>query len=283
MQKNLLLTALVFGLLTSCSSDKLDYQAFKSLQDYSVPLFNQEGSGKHALFIFPHTDDEITCAGTIDQLKQNGWTVSLLTLTKGQAPEEKATRAAEWEKAVDVLRIDNHEIMDLPNNAWENVMRNEIEFWYDNQDSVENIVYRAIGRYQPDIVFTYDTALGGYGHPEHRVTATAVSAVFQRYKGEESFPVQRLMQVTLPEKLEQKLLGTMEPYHNAIKHTGNKTLPEPTLAFDITENWATKRKAASAYTSQAGTMRSFLLLPNEQDTASHYATFDREYYFEVKR
>lgn len=106
------LSTLILFVLISCSDKGIDYKKFIESQDYNIPLFADSYKNKIALFIFPHPDDEIVCAGTITQLKKNGWTVNLLTLTQGQ-PEEKATRGNEWSKAMKELAIDNYEILDL--------------------------------------------------------------------------------------------------------------------------------------------------------------------------
>lgn len=276
------LTALTLFILLSCSKKRIDYEKFKEAQDYSIPLFADSYKNKTALFIFPHPDDEIVCAGTISQLKKNGWTVNLLTLTQGQ-PEEKAIRKNEWLKAVNELAFDNYEILDLPNNSWDNVIKNSIAFWYDRTDSLERIIEGSIQRIRPALVFTYDTALGAYGHPEHRISALAACNVLLNHKSDTLFSVERILQITLPEKQEQLMLSAAESYKNAIKLTGNKTLPDPTVAFDITKDWKVKRKAASLYASQEGSMKKFFLLPEVKDTTLHYKTFDREYYCEIKK
>lgn len=54
---------------------------------------------KKAMFIFPHPDDEITCAGTIAKMKTNNWEVYLLTLTKGSDDQDKMVRTNEWNRA----------------------------------------------------------------------------------------------------------------------------------------------------------------------------------------
>jgi len=276
------LKTLILFVLLSCSDKGIDYEKYKESQDYTTPLFADSYKSKIALFIFPHPDDEIVCAGTITQLKKNGWTINLLTLTQGQ-PDEKTIRKKEWLKAVKELAIDNYEILDLPNNSWDNVIKNNITFWYDKTDSLESIIYRAIQKNRPTLLFTYDTALGAYGHPEHRISALAANNVFLNHKSDTLFSVERILQITLPEKQEQLMLNSAESYKNAIKLTGNKTLPDPTVAFDISKYWNVKRNAASLYASQEGSMKKFFLLPEIQDTTNHYKTFDKEYYFEIKK
>jgi len=267
----------------SCDRHETDFRKWKSCQDYTVPLFKDDFENKSALLIFPHPDDEITCAGTIFELKKLGWKVNLLTLTQGSTPEEKAMRKEEWKNAVEVLNLDDAQLLDLSNNTWDNVLANKIDFWYDHGDSLERIIENAISLYQPSLLITYDTALGAYGHPEHRMSALAAIRVLSNHREDSVFSVQKILQMTIPQSMENELLVSRESYINAVKWTGNTTLPEPTVAFDIAPYWPWKRQAALEYTTQAHVLRKFYLLPEEEDTAMHYNTFDREYFFEINR
>jgi LmbE family N-acetylglucosaminyl deacetylase len=277
----LIITISSFSFFTE--NNKIDYARFKSAQDYNVPPFDNSEKNKTALFIFPHADDEIACAGTILQLKDSGWTIDLLTLTQGPL-NEKIVRTNEWKNAVSILHIDNYEILDLPNNSWDNVRKDEIDFWFDHQDSIENIIYKTIQKYKPTYVFTFDTVFGGYGHPEHLIYALSVYNVFQKYKRDSLFFVKGILQLTLPKKLAQLVFGNELYYYNSYKNeknsSSNKTLPDPTIAFDISNGWANKRKAALAYVSQYPALK--LFLPKPTDTTIHYKTFDREYFSEIK-
>ena len=156
--KKLLPLCIIFFICIACNdTNTVDYKSFKEAQDHSVPLFNTTEANKAALFVFPHPDDEITCAGTIAQLKEKGWRVNLLTLTKGQPDVEGLTD--ELKNAGTVLGLDDHEILDLPNNSWDTVLDNTIDFWNENTDSIENIIYKSILKHKPSLLFTYDTAL----------------------------------------------------------------------------------------------------------------------------
>ncbi len=273
----------IFSLWTFIScSNSVDYDAFKKSQDYNVPLWVDEYPNKVALFIFPHPDDEIVCAGTIAQLKQSGWQVDLLTLTRGQ-PEEKSIRSEEWRRAVRSLHVDNSELLDFTNNSWDSVLANKISFWYDHRDTLEHVILRTIQKYRPSLLFTYDTALGGYEHPEHRMTAKYSTNIFQHHQNDSLFSIEKILQITLTDEMEKLALGNSATYKNAIEVNGNSSLPAPTIAFDIVNNWPDKRRAALCYESQAGTLSKFHLLPAVEDTTNHYQTFDREYYSEIKK
>jgi LmbE family N-acetylglucosaminyl deacetylase len=272
---------LAFALVSCTSSKKVDYTSLKACQDYSIPEFKFETPNKVVLFVFPHPDDEIVCAGTALQLQEKGWETHLLTLTKGSS-EEKKTRFSEWQNATRQLKFSTSEIYDLINNNWDDVLKNKIQFWYTEMDSVKNVIYTAIRKYNPSVVITYDSALGGYGHPEHRISAIQVARLFSEKQNDSSFSVKCILQITLPEKMEKKMLSNSEPYLNAIKNTGNLTLPQPTYAFDIFPQWSLKNKAALCYKSQLNTLKKFNLVASPEDSLLHYKTFDREYFKEIK-
>ena len=278
------LSSLLFlTLFLACQNSKTDYDAFKKAQDYSVPLWNKISANARpvALLIFPHPDDEVVCGGTIAILNQNGWEVDLLTLTQGNAGEKEA-RKKEWQNAINALSIDHSTLLDLPNNTWMDIVNDKIIFWNENMDSIRHIIEAAIRQYQPSLLFTYDEMLGGYGHPEHRLTAVAVREVFEKNKQDSSFAPSAIFQSTLPEKLETTMLSSLDSYKKAV-HIAGKNLPDPSIAFDIIKTWPVKRQAAAAYPSQAKTLKKFYLLPDEADTVKHYVTFDREYYTVIKR
>jgi LmbE family N-acetylglucosaminyl deacetylase len=270
-------------LVLSCQRTRINYEAFKQAQDYSVPLWTDDLTKIKpvALLIFPHPDDEVVCAGTIATLKQQGWEVDLLTLTQGEATEKDA-RKKEWQRSMNALGIDHSTLLDLPNNSWSDIVHNKIIFWNENMDSIRRIVEAAIRQYQPSLLFTYDDVLGGYGHPEHRLTAVAVKEVFEKNRQDSSFSPSAIFQSTLPQKLELAMLQNLDSYKKAVNEMG-KDLPDPSIAFDISTTWPVKRQAASSYPSQIKTLKKFYLLPEEADTVKHYAAFDREYYTVINR
>jgi N-acetylglucosamine malate deacetylase 2 len=276
---NKMLIIIAIALLAACSS-KVDYASWKETQDYNVPLWSDSFENKTALVVFPHPDDEVVVAGTIDFLKRSGWRVNLLMLTKGNSAE-KEVRMEELQRASAIMGFENVEITDLPNNSWDAVLSNEIVFWYDNIDSIENIIYRSIMQHRPSLIITYDTVFGAYGHPEHRISALSAYNVAMKHKGDSLFPVECLLQSTLTEKMEQKMIVGSEAYENAKVITGYTTLPEPTVSFDITESWPVKAEAAAEYISQSAVLTKFFILPGTDNRSEHFDAFNREYFYEI--
>jgi N-acetylglucosamine malate deacetylase 2 len=264
--------------ISSCDIyNSFNYYRIENAQDLNVPRFVDTFQNKNALFIFPHTDDEVFFAGTIDLLKQNGWKISLLTLTIGQ-PSEKSYRIEEWKNSCNILSIDHTEIHDLLNNSWKNVKENKIEFWYEHEDSIKNIIENKIAFIQPSLVFSYDTFIGNYGHPEHRLASIFTHRVIANHQQDSAYSVKLLLNSTMPEALEMVLYRFYEPHTKACKFNKNEGLLDPDISFDIAKHWNTKRNAALAYKSQTHTLKKLFVLPDDKDTTTHFKAFPREYY-----
>lgn len=270
--------------ICGCKNTQLNYGQIAQMQDASVPLWEiQDANPQKVMFIFPHPDDEITCAGTIAKMKANNWEVYLLTLTKGSDEQDKTIRSNEWNAAAKSLGYDKTLLTDFYNNSWEDIMHKKVLFWPESHDSISSLIYNTILDWQPDVLITYDDAIGGYGHPEHFLSAQIVRELFTTHSGTTGFSPQHLYQITLPLALENFIVADLPAYKMAIEQYGVEGLPEPDLAVDITPYWPAKRNAAACYQSQAEILNKFYLLPSNTDTAAHYATFNKEYYREIKR
>ncbi len=143
------------------SGKKLDYAKFKATQDY-IPFryLKMLSPTRRPCSFFRMQTMKFVCAGTIATLKESGWEVHLLTLTQGQASCESHSKKGMGKRRCGTSSWTKQRFWTLPNNTWENVMRDSIVFWYDHQDSVDHIIERAIQKYKPSVLFTYDTALG---------------------------------------------------------------------------------------------------------------------------
>lgn len=271
-------------LLFGCNPTRVNYSEIAAMQNNTLPLWHFDTlHPQKAMFIFPHPDDEITCAGTIAKMKANNWDVYLLTLTKGSDEQDKMVRTNEWNAAAKSLGYDKTLLCDFYNNSWSDIMQQNVRFWPENLDSISSLIFNTVMDWQPDILITYDDAIGGYGHPEHLLSAKIVRDLFSTHLGNTSFSPKYLYQMTLPQALEDFIVADLPSYKMAIEQYGLDGLPDPDLAVEITEFWPAKRNAASSYQSQAEILNKFYLLPSNADTAAHYTTFNKEYYREIKR
>lgn len=270
------LSLLILLLLSSCGS-RIDYEAVKSYQDPSVPALELAADmDTRVLLVFPHADDEMICAGLLTQLKAQGANIHLLTL--GSDIDDPERREAEQACAAEAFGIDHFDLLGLPNNPWDQVLSDSIVYWYDHQEEIKRHIQRKIDAYRPHILITYDTEIGGYGHPEHRISAELVEEIFLEQVQDSNSSAHSLYQMTLTEGLEGFLVKGKQSYELALERTGSKGLPEPEVALDIRPYWETKNRAGHCYASQAKTLKKFNLIVDEEDLEAHREAFSHEYY-----
>ncbi|WP_181392020.1 PIG-L deacetylase family protein [Deinococcus irradiatisoli] len=130
------------------------------------------------LLIVPHPDDEVYGAsGTLMDLIEEGHTVGLVTLTRGEAgrtlglcdtPEELARlREAELRACLDVIGVQVHEQLQFPDKALR-----EQPF-----EALVEAARSAMQRHRPETVLTFPPN-GSNGHPDHVTTHKAVKAAW---------------------------------------------------------------------------------------------------------
>ncbi len=130
------------------------------------------------LLIVPHPDDEVYGAsGTLMDMLEDGQTVGLVTLTRGEAGrmlglcetrEELARlREAELRACLDTIGVQIHEQMHFPDKA---LAEEALETLVDAARS-------AMQRHRPERVLTF-APNGSNGHPDHVTTHRAVKAAW---------------------------------------------------------------------------------------------------------
>ena len=267
--------------LTSCGNP-VDYEAVKSYQDPSLTALSiAPDTVARALLVFPHADDELTVAGLVSKMKEQGMEVHLLTL--GADIDDPERREREAVCAAEKLGIDHFEQASLPNNSWNQVLSDSIVYWYDHRDEIKARIREKVDAFRPHVLVTYDTEIGGYGHPEHRISAELVEEIFEEGRGDSTFLGQQLFQMTLTEKLEEFLVKGRESYDLALERTGSAGLPAPDVSLDIQPYWKVKDEAGACYVSQAKTLKKFHLVSKEGHFEEHAAAFSHEYYRVVER
>lgn len=282
--KIIFLAALIIGSAVNKGSSQVNYREIASLQNHSVPMLElQADKSTRVLLIFPHSDDETLVAGLISHLKEKGATIHYLMLNQGPLTHDNERRLAELECSCAILGIDDVEVAGFYNNTWEDVLSDNILFWYDQQDTIREVIRKKIYSFNPNIIITFDSEIGLYGHPEHRVAASVTEDIFHGNKKLSSTGSQLLLQFTLPEELE-KFLATNNPaYELARGLTGSKGLPEPDYALDIRKYWELKNDAARCHQSQVGGLGPFYLFYDEKNKQEHIEAFSKEYYTLKKR
>jgi LmbE family N-acetylglucosaminyl deacetylase len=260
----------------------------RQLQDDSVPIA-ENFQGERVMFIFPHPDDEITCAGTLKKLDAEGNETILLTLTKGDAGTTNGLvdesdpfsqkvalgqlRQQELQSVGQLLGIDRLEILDFPDHGIEDI----------DPDLMKKLLKDKIEYYQPTILVTYDDRIGLYGHPDHIAIARYLKELFLQHQEQANFSVKKLYQVTLPQPTIETALKISESFRQNYSLFANNTLPTPTMAVKISKFGKFKRDAMLLHRSQRPTFDEmqpfFALFP----PFIYFRIFDKEYFSQVNK
>lgn len=263
----------------SCNSQKTNYKLISTFQDTTLPYLDLAATDTtRVLAIFPHADDETIAGGLILYLKQKGAAIHLLTLC-----EHNEIRMNELNCSAEKLGIEKVEIAGFVNNSWDDVMSNNIKFWYDSKDSIKQVIMHKIQQFRPHILITYDSEIGGYGHPEHLVSAELTEDIFLENSENPGFAPEHLLQITLTDDLENFLVANSPAYEPTKKMTGSKGLPAPDFALDIRQFWPAKNQAALCHQSQYKTLNKFYIVYDEENRDNHINAFSREYYRVMER
>jgi LmbE family N-acetylglucosaminyl deacetylase len=190
---------------------------------------------KRVLAIFPHPDDEVTVAGTVMGLKAAGHQVTLVCFTRGEKgnaaniPTEQELarlRTGEMQQSAQILGVDSLIQLDYADGGLDEL----------GLDSLMNLVHALIQDQKPDVLLSYDSKVGLYGHSDHRLTGEAVEQVFLKHRGEQgNYPKEpgkglpapdfsigtqpyfsRTLQVMQAHQTQKKVLQDLMPYHDKV-------------------------------------------------------------------
>lgn len=269
-----MIVVLTLFFIVGCNSNTIDYDEIATYQDPTIPeLAIEVADTTRVLVVVPHADDETIAAGLILYLKEKGATIHLLTLC-----QHNENRLQELACSADKLGIAKVDIAGFVNNTWDDIMKNELLFWNDNKDSIKSVIGRKMADFKPHILITYDTEIGGYGHPEHYISARLTEELFLENAGISNSAAGYLFQISLSQKLEEFLVKDTPNYENTKRINGSQGLPQPNVSLDISDYWALKNEAARCHQSQLKTLQKFYILYEEGNKNRHIQAFSKEYY-----
>ncbi|MDF2157999.1 PIG-L family deacetylase [Algoriphagus sp. CAU 1675] len=236
---------------------------------------------KRILAFFPHPDDEVTVSGTLMKLVDEGHEVHLLCLTKGEAgnsgegysKEELAKiRAEEMKQAAGIIRVEQLHLLDYPDSGLAEI----------GLDSIKRIAFSQIHQIQPDVLISYDSKVGLYGHPDHRLSGLALEEVFMENKGKAGFSPQSLFQVTLSPKQIQVALKLSSGFQRNYPKEAEKGLPKPDFSIITQPYFNRVLQVMKAHESQQKVLQDLMPYHDRIPSVIYSRIFDREYFHEVK-
>lgn len=236
---------------------------------------------KRVLAIFPHPDDEVTVAGTVMGLKAAGHQVTLVCLTRGekgnaaQIPTEQELarlRTVEMQQSAQILGVDHLIQLDYADGGLDEL----------GLDSLMKVVHVLIQDQKPDVLLSYDSKVGLYGHSDHRLTGEAVEQVFLKHRGEQGFVPKQLFQVTLSKKQIKVALKLSAGFQKNYPKEPGRGLPEPDFSIGTQPYFSRTLQVMQAHQTQKKVLQDLMPYHDKVPHWIYSRVFDREYFREVR-
>ncbi|GAA0879695.1 hypothetical protein GCM10009119_26640 [Algoriphagus jejuensis] len=284
MKKLLVVSLGIIGFILLLSPWILILFGKNHLHDHDIPQQEQlvEGQPKYRfLVVFPHPDDEVTVAGTLMKLKEEGHEIQLVCLTRGEKGkssgiEDEAQlarlRTDEMHRAAELIGADQLHMKNYPDSGLEAV----------GLDSLKDAVAGIIAEIQPDVLISYDSKVGLYGHPDHRLTGQAVEEVFLENRGKSGFSPEEMYQVTLCKKQVKLALKLSAGFQKNYPEDPSLGLPEPDFSIQTRAYFPRTLDVMQAHETQQAVLKDLMPLHDKVPAWIYSRIFDREYFREVK-
>lgn len=259
--------------------------AKNEIHDSAIPervnLIEKEPK-RRVLALFPHPDDEVTVAGTLMKLKEDGHEIHLVCLTRGEKGKSSGIedegqlanlRTEEMKASAGLIGADKLILHDLPDSGLSIL----------GLDSLKRIAAEIIKEVQPDILVSYDSKVGLYGHPDHRLSGLAVEEVFIDQAVNPDFPAIKLFQVTLCKKQIKLALKLSAGFQKNYPEDRSQGLPYPDFSVVTRPYFKRILKLMEAHQTQQEVLKDLMPYHQEIPAWIYSRIFDREYFYEVKR
>ena len=258
--------------------------ARSQLHDSDIPQKEslvESASALRVLVFFPHPDDEVTVSGTLMNLIDQGHEVHLICLTKGEAgnsreayTKEELTglRALEMERSAEIIGVEKLHLLDYPDGGLDEM----------GLDSIKGIGLAWIHQLQPDILLSYDSKVGLYGHSDHKLSGIALEQVFLENTGKPDFSPTQLFQVTLSHKQIQVALKLSSGFQRNYPKVLSQGLPTPDFSVSTQRYFHRVLKVMKAHQTQQAVLKDLMPYHDRIPAWIYSRIFDREYFHEVK-
>jgi LmbE family N-acetylglucosaminyl deacetylase len=248
---------------------------------------------KKALVIVAHDDDDCAMAGTITKLKMAGWQIKQLSFivhkarNGGKHPSAIICDGNEPILADGIYRtgLDTMKYPYLP------ISKKDMEGQFLS-DKISAALKMKIDSFQPNVVFTLDNEMGGYGHPEHIFISQLVVDLFKA----KDININRIYQSVFTDHMEKEIVDTW--LYNRMRNSGypNPTaiakqlyglkdgMPAPSVQVNITNVASEKMNYLLAYSEDVRkNLRKFIPYFEDYDAVTYFSIFDREFFRVIDR
>ncbi|HMT27684.1 MAG TPA: PIG-L family deacetylase [Bacteroidia bacterium] len=275
----------------SCSQKPTiaELQKFAAVEKYPNDNYLDTVSHKKAIVVVAHDDDDCAMSGTLAKLKADGWEIKQLCFVVHHKNSELNSNPNYKEEELIVADGVYRLGLDTIKYPYVPITREEMEKQYLREKITTELISK-INSYSPDVIFTLDNEMGGYGHPDHIYCSQLVLDLFNSKK----INVNRIYQSVYTNHMEKEIVDIW--LYNKMKKYNfpNPTrlarelykidgMPEPNVQINITNYAETKMSYLLSFEEEARkSLRKFIPYFEEFDAKTYFTVFDREFFRIIK-
>lgn len=274
--------------LISCKA-KEDVAGYAPTEVFANDTLLKTLSGKSAMIVLAHDDDMCAMSGTIAMLNKQGWDIGVVSFTK--TPERNAAQVEACRDILDTVLFINLSPAQIRNDK-EDERRSYFAFPKDsfdlvfNRKVIEEEYLACIRKFDPEVIFTLDNEMGGYGHPEHVLISQMVLDLTAARRISPAYIYQSVYTDHMENSIMQRHSERMkswgfpgDEWDKARKTYGVDGMPEPTVQINITDEAEAKMNYLRSYNKRERKTLGFFIPAFEDYGAKEYFTlFDREFF-----
>ena len=245
---------------------------------------------KKALIIVAHDDDMATSAGTITQLCKTGWEIREMCFYQQgglyfkKDSAKNPIRKQSLQQAVLIQGLQGADPIDF---NFRNDMETEKAYmpmpYSDfasnyNLDSLTFLIAAYIEKYKPSVIFTLDSVMGGYGHPDHVMISQRVIDYCRKHKNDSGFSVKKIYHPVFPPSQSERVLTKMPVYNEAKKVYRVNGMPTPDVQFTYGEASKQKKEVMQAYTTEQNSFKQITPYYSWYPHWIYFKIFDRDFF-----
>ena len=288
-----IVTILLAGLVVSCS-EREDVTQYAPTETYPDDNTLDGIASKKAMIVIAHDDDMCAMTGTISMLNKKGWDIRVISIRKDEDRNEAHRKACS--RLLDSVMFFNFDPAKLRiepedgQNLYDAIPKDQFEKVF-NRPLVEQEIQKKINQFQPSVIFTLDSEMGGYGHPEH----VFISQLVVDLAKADSIQPEYIYQSVYTDHMEKTIMARHSKRMKSWGFPGDgwerakaayntpEGMPEPTVQINITSEAQAKMNYLKSYNKRERKTMGFFIPAFEFYSAEEYFNiFDREFYRVIK-
>ncbi len=259
-------------------------------ETYPEDTFLENINNKKALIVTAHDDDAFALAGTISKLISEGWEIRHVCFTsqKGKERDEIFEEIARKQGlvGVDFLSIKHRNDLDTNKTPFMPIAIKNFGFVF-NTDLTYSALAEKIDQFQPEVIFSLDDQIGGYGHPDHVFMSKLVVDYCKQNQAKTGFSVKKIYQIVYPPSMAEAI-NVKERLHNwssVNPYIAGKTvykvdgMPEPNVEINIYDWAGDKKKYMESFPQKdLKNIKKFAPAFHLYPAWIYFKIFDKEYF-----